>query len=53
MLIKREAERDRWRLFHSGNSGEKWSNVVIHNGVAYFCGQTGKKLVPDRQFIYL
>ena len=26
---------------------KRWSNIVIHNGVAYFCGQVAEKLVPD------
>lgn len=34
-------------------TSQRMSHAVIHNGVAYFCGQVARELVPDVQFIIL
>ena len=26
---------------------KRWSSAVVHNGVAYFCGQVAKETIPD------
>lgn len=28
-------------------ANKRWSKAVIHNNVAYFCGQVAEELVPD------